>query len=185
MNIIVGLGNPGKKYDGTRHNVGFETIDRLASRNDIKVNKLKFKALYGEGTIGGKKVMLVKPQTFMNLSGQSLLEIVQFYKVDMSEITVIYDDIDIAVGSIRIREKGSAGTHNGMRSIIYQLQKDNFSRIRIGVGKSEVMDLASHVLSPFRKEEHEGIKKALENAALAAETIVEKNIQEAMNKYNG
>ena len=185
MNIIVGLGNPGKKYDGTRHNVGFETIDLLAHRNDIKVNKLKFKALYGEGNIGGKKVLLVKPQTFMNLSGQSLLELVQFYKVDMCQVIVVYDDIDIAVGSIRIREKGSAGTHNGMRSIIYQLQKDTFPRIRIGVGKSEVMDLASYVLSPFRKEEQEGIKRALENAALAAETMVEKNIQEAMNKYNG
>lgn len=185
MNIIVGLGNPGRKYDGTRHNVGFETIDLLAHRNEIKVNKLKFKALYGEGNIGGKKVLLVKPQTFMNLSGQSLLELVQFYKVDMNQILVIYDDIDIAVGSIRIREKGSAGTHNGMRSIIYQLQKDTFPRIRIGVGKPEIMDLASFVLSPFRREEQEDIKRALENAALAAETVVEKNIQEAMNKYNG
>lgn len=185
MNVIVGLGNPGRRYDGTRHNVGFETIDLLAQRNDIKVNKLKFKALYGEGIIGGKKVLLVKPQTFMNLSGQSLLELVQFYKLEMNQITVIYDDIDIAVGTIRIREKGSAGTHNGMRSIIYQLQKDNFPRIRIGVGKPEQMDLAAFVLSPFRGEEQEGIRRALENAALAAETLVEKNIQEAMNKYNG
>lgn len=185
MHVIVGLGNPGKQYDATRHNVGFEAIDLLAKRNNIEVKRLKHKALCGEGFIGGKKVMLVKPQTFMNLSGQSLLDIVQFYKLDPKNLIVIYDDIDVAVGSLRIREKGSAGSHNGMKSIIYQLQTDQFPRIRIGIGKPQFGDLADYVLGRFPKEEVKIILDAIERAALATEMMVTDGISLAMNRYNG
>lgn len=185
MYIIVGLGNPGKKYDGTRHNVGFHAIDLLAQRHKIQVNKLKYKALVGEGFIGTEKVLLVKPQTYMNLSGQSVMELVQFYKIDLSQLIVIYDDIDVKVGSVRIREKGSAGSHNGMKNIIYLLQKDSFPRIRIGVGKPEVGDLADYVLSRFNKEEAPFITEALDRSVQAVESIVTQDLQLAMNKYNG
>jgi len=184
MHIIVGLGNPGKQYDATRHNVGFEAIDMLAKRNNIEIKKLKHKALVGEGNIGGKKVMLVKPQTFMNLSGQSVLDIVQFYKIDPKNIIVVYDDIDVAVGSIRIREKGSSGSHNGMKSIIYQLQTDQFPRIRIGVGRPQFGDLADYVLGKFPKEEVPTIIETIERAALASEAMVVDGISLSMNKYN-
>ena len=185
MHIIVGLGNPGKKYDATRHNIGFEAIDMLAKRNNIEVKKLKHKALCGEGTIGGNKVLLVKPNTFMNLSGQSLLDIVQFYKVDPKNIVVLYDDIDIPVGTLRIREKGSSGTHNGMKSIIYLLQTDQFPRIRIGVGKPQFGDLADYVLGRFPKEEIPTMLETLERASQAVETLVKDGIAVSMNRYNG
>ena len=131
MFAVIGLGNPGKQYAGTRHNVGFDTVDYLASKNDISLSKVKHKAVIGEGVIQGKKVLLVKPQTFMNLSGRSVLEICNFYKLEPQQLVVIYDDIDIDVGKLRIRPNGSAGTHNGMKSIIYEIQSDNFPRIRI------------------------------------------------------
>ncbi len=185
MHIIVGLGNPGKKYDTTRHNVGFETIDLLAKRNNIDVKRLKHKALCGEGHINGKKVMLVKPQTFMNLSGQSLLDIVQFYKIDPKNIIVIYDDVDIEVGSIRVREKGSSGSHNGMKSIIYQIQTDEFPRVRIGIGRPQFGDLADYVLGRIPKDEKSLMLEVIEKAALACETIVTDGVALAMNKYNG
>ncbi len=185
MYVIVGLGNPGEKYDATRHNVGFETIDMLARRNNIEVKKLKHKALCGEGIIGNKKVMLVKPQTFMNLSGQSLLDIVQFYKIDPKNLIVIYDDIDIPPGSIRIRKKGSAGTHNGMRSIIYMIQTDQFPRIRVGVGKPEHGDLVNHVIGKFSKEEIPTMIDAIERSSEAVEMMVTDGIDLAMNRYNG
>ncbi len=185
MYIIVGLGNPGRKYEGTRHNVGFHTIDLLSRRLTIPVNKLKYKALVGEGHIGSERVVLVKPQTFMNLSGQSVMELVQFYKIDLKQLIVIYDDIDVKTGSLRIREKGSAGSHNGMRNIIYLLKQDEFPRIRIGVGKPENGDLADYVLGRFSKEEVGLVSEAIERAALAVETIVCQDLQLAMNKYNG
>ncbi len=185
MYIIVGLGNPGKKYDATRHNVGFETIDLLARKNKIDVKRLKHKALCGEGHIGGKKVILAKPQTFMNLSGQTLLDISQFYKIDPKNIIVVYDDVDIDTGIIRIREKGSAGSHNGMKSIIHQLQTDSFPRVRIGIGRPEFGDLADYVLGRFPKDEIPIILEAVERAALACETIVTDGISLAMNRYNG
>lgn len=185
MYIIVGLGNPGRKYEGTRHNVGFHTIDLLSRRLTIPVNKLKYKALVGEGHIGSERVVLVKPQTFMNLSGQSVMELVQFYKIDLKQLIVIYDDIDVKTGSLRIREKGSAGSHNGMRNIIYLLKQDEFPRIRIGVGKPENGDLADYVLGRFSKEEAGLVSEAIERAALAVETIVGQDLQLAMNKYNG
>ncbi len=184
MYIIAGLGNPGKKYENTRHNIGFITLDLLAERNDIKINKIKHKALVGEGRISGQKVLLVKPQTYMNLSGQSLREVMSYYKEDVSRLIVIYDDIDIPMGSVRIRKKGSAGTHNGMRSIVYDLQSDQFPRIRIGIGKERRSDLRDFVIGGFSKEEKEPLENAVRRAAAAAECIVEKGIDKAMNEYN-
>ncbi|ABR46395.1 Aminoacyl-tRNA hydrolase [Alkaliphilus metalliredigens QYMF] len=185
MYIIVGLGNPGKKYSGTRHNVGFDVIDLLAHRLGITVNKLKHKALYGEARIGGEKVILAKPQTFMNLSGESIREMMQFYKIDPENLIVIYDDIDVKVGSLRIRQSGSAGTHNGMKSTIYQLQTDAFPRIRIGVGRPEFGDLSNYVLGSFTKDEIPLMKESLERATLTVESIVIDGIDKAMNRYNG
>lgn len=184
MNIIVGLGNPGKKYENTRHNIGFMTVDYLADQFNIKINKIKHKALIGEGIIGGEKILLVKPQTYMNLSGRSVREILEYYKIDINNLIVVYDDIDIDVGKIRIRKKGSAGTHNGMRSIIYDVQSDDFPRIRIGVGINRQFDLADYVLSSFSKEEKPLIETAVRNAAKAIELSLGKSIDAAMNEYN-
>lgn len=184
MYIIAGLGNPGKQYENTRHNIGFIAMDLLAERNDIKINKIKHKALVGEGRISGQKVLLVKPQTYMNLSGQSLREIMAYYKEDIENLLVIYDDIDIPTGAVRIRKKGSAGTHNGMRSIVYDLQSDQFPRIRIGIGRDRKSDLKNFVIGGFSKEEKEPLEKAVERAVLAAECMVEKGIDKAMNEYN-
>ncbi|MFA6309693.1 MAG: aminoacyl-tRNA hydrolase [Clostridia bacterium] len=175
MFIIAGLGNPGLKYRNTRHNMGFCTVDILAERFNIKVSKLKFKALYGEGSIEGAKVILVKPQTFMNLSGESIREIVEWYKIPIENLIVIYDDVDIPIGTIRVRAKGSAGTHNGMKSVIYQVQSDSFPRIRVGVGRpKEGWDLADFVLGKFNEDEIKIIYDALVSAADAAVEIIKK-----------
>lgn len=184
MYIIAGLGNPGKQYENTRHNIGFIALDLLAERNDIKINKIKHKALVGEGRISGQKVLLVKPQTYMNLSGQSLREVMSYYKEEIEHLVVIYDDIDIPAGTVRIRKKGSAGTHNGMRSIVYDLQSDQFPRIRIGMGGERKMALRDFVTGGFSKEEKEVLERAVERAVLASECIVEKGIDKAMNEYN-
>ncbi|WZL72822.1 aminoacyl-tRNA hydrolase [Clostridiaceae bacterium 35-E11] len=185
MFVIVGLGNPGKQYVGTRHNVGFDTIDYLAYRNNITVNKIKHKAVIGEGMIHNKKVMLVKPQTFMNLSGRSIREIVNFYKLDTEKLFVIYDDIDLQVGKLRLRSKGSAGTHNGMRSIIYEIQLDDFPRVRIGIGKPQHGNLADYVLGRFSQEEIEIVNQTIKRAAEAIEDAVKEGINMAMSRYNG
>lgn len=182
--IIAGLGNPGRKYENTRHNLGFITIDLLAEDLGIRVNKLKFKALIGEGRIGSSRVILVKPQTYMNNSGESLREIVQFYKIPMENLVVIYDDFDIPAGSLRVRKFGSAGTHNGMRSIIYQLQSDRFPRIRIGMGSEDKGNLINFVIGGFRKEEVPVMEEAVRNAADACKCIVTDGIDLAMNQYN-
>jgi len=183
--VIVGLGNPGAKYENTRHNVGFDTVEFLSKRHDIRLGKLKHKALIGDGEIGGRKVILAKPQTFMNLSGESVREIVEWYKIPVKNIIIIYDDIDLPVGKLRLRPKGSAGTHNGMRSVIYQLQSEEFPRIRIGIDKPpEGWDLISYVLSRFSADERKKIDEAVEKAADAVETILKSGIDSAMNKYN-
>lgn len=182
--IIVGLGNPGKKYENTRHNMGFIAVDLIAEEYGIKVDKLKFKALVGEGRIAGRKVVLVKPQTFMNLSGQSVTEIMNFYKEDIENLIVIYDDIDIPTGSIRLRKKGSAGTHNGMRNIVYLLGDDGFPRIRVGIGSETKVDLINYVVGGVSKKEKDLLEDALTRAAKAAVCIVEKGIDKAMNEYN-
>ena len=184
MYIIVGLGNPGKKYENTRHNMGFIAVDLLAEKYGIKVDKIKFKALVGEGRIAGQKVLLVKPQTYMNLSGQSVMEVMNFYKEDIENLIVIYDDIDIPTGTIRLRKKGSAGTHNGMRNIVYLLQEDGFPRIRVGIGSESKVDLIHYVTSGVTKKEKDLLEDALTRAADAAACIVEKGIEKAMNEYN-
>ncbi len=186
MYIIVGLGNPGKKYEHTRHNAGFEALDKLAKEHDIKIDKLKHRALIGEGRIGNEKVLLVKPQTYMNLSGESLASICQFYKLDIDKLIVMYDDIDLDIGKLRIRKKGSAGSHNGMKSIIKCLSSQDFPRIRIGVSKPPAgWDLADFVLSKFTKSEEKALDESLERAVLTVEEIIASDIETAMNKYNG
>lgn len=185
MFVIVGLGNPGKQYFGTRHNVGFEVIDHLAHRNNILINKVKYKAVVGEGIIHGEKVVLVKPQTYMNLSGRSVSEIYSFYKLDPQQLIVIYDDIDLDAGKVRIRPHGSSGTHNGMKSIIYDIQTDRFPRVRIGIGKPEFGDLVSYVIGKFNQEDREFIDIAIKNSAEAVECMVKEGINLAMSRYNG
>lgn len=184
MYVIVGLGNPGKQYENTKHNIGFITLDYLAQENDIKINKIKHKALVGEGTISNKKVLLVKPQTYMNLSGNSVREILEYYKIDAENLIVIYDDIDIEMGRLRIRKKGSAGTHNGMRSIIYDIQTDQFPRVRIGIGGERKGDLASYVIGKFHKDSIKTMEQAVSRASAAIACILDKGIDIAMGEYN-
>ncbi|MCI5897775.1 MAG: aminoacyl-tRNA hydrolase [Anaerovoracaceae bacterium] len=184
MYIIAGLGNPGKQYENTKHNVGFQAVDLLAEKHNIKVNKIKFKALVGEGIISGQKVLLVKPQTFMNLSGNSIREVMAFYKLNPENLIVIYDDIDVEMGRIRIRRGGSAGTHNGMRSILYDLQEDQFPRIRIGIAGQRKGDLADYVLGGFAGEAKELAEQGIRTAVSAAERILADGIDRAMNEYN-
>ena len=184
MYIICGLGNPGKEYALTRHNMGFLAIDELAKNLGIEVSSLKFKALIGEGRIGSEKVLLVKPQTFMNLSGEALRPIAEYYKVEADHILLLYDDIDIAPGTLRIRPFGSAGSHNGMKSVIYQLQTDRFPRIRIGIGDHGIIPLDKYVLSRPNPDEREAIADAIQKAALAAEDFVRIGIGDTMTRYN-
>lgn len=184
MIVIAGLGNPGKKYENTRHNMGFLTIDRIAEKNDIKVNKIKHRALVGDGFISGHKVLLVKPQTYMNLSGESLREVMNYYNVDIEDLIVIYDDFDIETGSLRIRKKGSAGSHNGMKSVIYQLRDDGFPRVRVGIGKSGSLDWKDFVLGKVGGAESDAVSQAISNAADAVECMISEGIDIAMNKYN-
>lgn len=185
MILVVGLGNPGNQYKNTRHNVGFLTVDILAEKLNISVKKLKFKSLYGETILNTEKLILIKPQTFMNNSGESVREWVNFYKVPPENLIVIQDDIDIPFATLRLRQKGSAGTHNGMKSIIYQIQQDNFPRVKIGVGqKKGPMDLADFVLSGFAKEEQKSIEEVILLAADAVLDIVKNGIEHAMNQYN-
>ena len=184
MFIIIGLGNPGRRYENTRHNIGFITVDQLAETHGIRINKIKLKALVGEGIISGHKVLLVKPQTYMNLSGQSVREVVAYYKPKLSNLIVVYDDVDLPMGRIRIRPSGSAGTHNGMRSIIYDIQRDDFPRVRIGIGGERKMRLADYVTGGLRKEEKKLMEYAVLLAVSALECIMEKGIQQTMNEYN-
>jgi PTH1 family peptidyl-tRNA hydrolase len=183
--IIAGLGNPGNKYDNTRHNVGFDAVDLLAHLNDISISKVKFKALMGEGNIEGKRVILVKPQTFMNLSGESIREVLEWYKIPVGNIIIMFDDIDLELGKIRIRSKGSSGTHNGMRNILYQIQSDEFPRVRIGIGRPpEGWNLADYVLSKFSPSERSTINDSIKNTAEAVSTILKSGVDAAMNKFN-
>lgn len=184
--IIAGLGNPGTQYENTRHNCGFMAAETLADIYKTPLKRLRFKSLTGEISIGGKRCLVMKPTTFMNNSGDAVEEAAVFYKIPPERILVIYDDISLDVGRLRIRGKGSDGGHNGMKSIILRLNSDNFPRIRIGVGKkpNKDYDLADWVLSRFTKEEGEKLETALSNSAKAAELIVEGKINEAMNIYN-
>ena len=184
MFVIAGLGNPGKKYEKTRHNMGFLVIDKLAEKNDIKVNKIKHKSLVGDGFISGQKALLVKPQTYMNLSGEAIREIVDYYDVYLEDLIVIYDDFDLELGTLRIRKKGSAGSHNGMKNIIQHLHDSDFPRIRLGIGKSGNLDWKDFVLGKLGLEEQKLIDEAVEKAADAIMCILEKGIDKAMNEYN-
>lgn len=185
MYLIAGLGNPGKDYKGTRHNVGFDTIDLLSEKHGINLNKAKFNSLYGDGIIEGKRVFLMKPTTYMNNSGIAIREFLDFYKLDIDSLIVIVDDIDIDFGTIRIKKKGSAGSHNGLKSIIYHLIDDNFIRIKIGIGsKHEGEDLANFVLSRFSKEDRITIDKSVNYAADSVAMILRDGVDDAMNIYN-
>ncbi|MCR4430205.1 MAG: aminoacyl-tRNA hydrolase [Tepidanaerobacteraceae bacterium] len=185
MYLIAGLGNPGREYEHTRHNVGFMVLDLLAERLDAKINRIKFKGLIGEAVYEGEKLLLLKPQTYMNLSGESVSDAVSFYKIPQDRIIIIYDDMDLAAGRLRIRPEGSSGGHRGMESIIYQLSTDKFCRIRVGIGRPEgERDAAGHVLGRLCGEEALKIKAAMEAAAQAALLIISRGVHEAMNKFN-
>ena len=187
MFLIAGLGNPGRQYEKTRHNMGFDTIDELIERHRIPQGGIAHKAMYGKGMIAGEKVLAVKPLAYMNLSGEAIREYVNYYKMDPeTELIVIYDDIDLEPGQIRIRKKGSAGGHNGIKSIIAQIGTQNFYRIKVGVGaKPKGWDLADYVLGRFSSEERELVDKAICDAADAVEMILKDGIEAAMNHYNG
>lgn len=186
MKLIVGLGNPTPKYEKTRHNVGFEVIDKLAEQYNITVDTAKHKGLYGKGKIAGQSVILLKPMTYMNLSGESVIAVAKYFKVEPEDVIVIYDDINLDVGRLRIREKGSAGGHNGIKNIITHLSTDAFPRIRVGVGmKPPRMDLADYVLSHFSKEEQDSMEAGYDKACQALEWMVMDDIAKAMNDYNG
>ena len=186
MFIIAGLGNPDEKYQGTRHNVGFDVVDRLAEKYQIAVDTKKHRALIGKGVIEGQKVLLVKPQTYMNLSGESIRSIVEYYKIDPEEeLLVIYDDISLEVGQLRIRRKGSAGGHNGIKNIIAQLGTQNFLRVKVGVGEKPAgWDLADYVLGHFSKEEQVLMEEAFLRAADAASALLTEDVERVMNQYN-
>lgn len=184
MFIIAGLGNPGKKYENTRHNMGFLTIDRLAEKYNIRTDKIKFKSLVGEGRIAGQKVVLIKPQTYMNLSGEAIREVMAFYKLEPENLIVIYDDLDIPTGSLRIRKSGSAGTHNGMKSVVYQLQSDQFPRIRIGIGSDRRGDIIDFVVGNVSSEEKAVLEETIDQSVKAIECIIAEDIDMAMNRYN-
>lgn len=183
MYLIVGLGNPGREYEKTRHNVGFVAIDYLAQEIGASISKIKFKGLVGEGYIGSEKCILLKPQTYMNLSGESVRECAEFYKVPVENIIVIYDDINLEPGKVRIRPSGSAGGHNGMKSIIYLLNSDSFPRIRFGVGAPE-HNLSNHVLGHFNDEDGVSVTKAIKCIEDIISTIIKKDINDAMSKFN-
>ena len=183
--IVAGLGNPGAKYENTRHNAGFIALNALAQAHHTRVDRLRFKAMTGECSIGGHRVLLMKPETFMNLSGESLTQAMAFYKIPPEKTVILFDDISLEPGQLRIRRKGSAGTHNGMRNIIALSGSQEFPRVRLGVGaKPEQWDLADWVLSRFTEDELAAMKKAAGNAAKAVEMILDGKTDEAMNLYN-
>jgi len=186
MYIIAGLGNPGLKYRNTRHNAGFTAIDALAEKNRLHFVKKRFQGITAEGVIAGEKVLLLKPYTYMNLSGEAISEAVKFYKTELSHVIVMYDDIDLDIGKLRIRESGSAGTHNGMRSIVAMLKSQSFPRIRIGIGKNPpYMQLADYVLMKLKGEQKKAFEENAVRAAEAAEELIKNGAQSAMAKFNG
>ncbi|MBQ1274618.1 MAG: aminoacyl-tRNA hydrolase [Cellulosilyticum sp.] len=185
MKLIVGLGNPGMQYAATRHNIGFEVIDSIAETYNISVMKNKYKALIGDGTIGGEKVILMKPQTYMNLSGEAVKACMDFHKISNEDLIVIYDDISLEVGQLRLRKSGSAGGHNGIKNIIAQLGTQEFPRIKFGVGEKPAgWDLANYVLGRFSEEDMKIIGPRVGDAVKATEMIVRDGVEKAMNNYN-
>lgn len=184
MYLIAGLGNIGQQFNLTRHNIGFEAVDYIAEKYDIPINKEKFNGKYGQGVIDGKKVILLKPSTYMNLSGECIGPFLHFFDIEPQELIVIHDDIDFETGSVRIRKKGSGGTHNGMKNIIYVIGTTDFPRIRIGVGNDKRFDLASYVLSRFKPDEIPAMQKAVVRVSEIIHTIMTDGIDKAMNEYN-
>lgn len=184
--IVVGLGNPGREYENTRHNAGFIAIEKLAEKHGVQINRLKFKALYGECTISGRRTLLLKPQTFMNHSGQSVTQAMSFYKIPPAHVIILFDDVSLDVGRLRIRRKGSDGGQKGMRSIIYLSGKDDFPRIKLGIGAkpNPEWELADWVLSRFTPDELERLDTAACSACAAVELIINGEIDKAMNLYN-
>ncbi|MCA0993684.1 aminoacyl-tRNA hydrolase [Pseudalkalibacillus hwajinpoensis] len=184
MKLIVGLGNPGKKFNNTRHNVGFMAIDQLAKEMGIALDQKKFQGVYGKGMVNGEAVYLLKPQTFMNLSGESVRPLMEYFNIEVADLLVIYDDLDLPTGKVRIRQKGSAGGHNGMKSIITHLHTQEFKRVRIGIDRSARQTVIDYVLKPFSKEEEEPIQLAIEQTAKACEAWTTTSFPEVMNQYN-
>ncbi len=186
IKLIAGLGNPGRHYMNTRHNAGFEVLDLIGVKYDIGIDRARFNALLGNGIIDGTRVLLAKPQTYMNRSGESVREIAEWYKITVNNIIVVYDDIDIPLGKLRIRPRGSAGTHNGMRSVIYSLQDDGFPRVRIGIGRpQDEAGLVSYVLGKYDSRERLVIDRVVVTASEAAVCAAAEGIDTAMNRYNG
>ncbi len=185
--LVVGLGNPGKKYENTRHNTGFLVMDTLCREHGVSCDRSRFRALTGEAVLGGKRVLLLKPQTFMNLSGEAVREAAAFYKIPPERVLVIFDDISLPVGTLRIRAKGSAGGQNGVKNIIAQLGSEQFPRIKVGIGGKPHpdYDLADWVLSSFRPEEQEAMQDAAKRAAAAVSELIEHGVPSAVQKYNG
>ena len=185
MYLIVGLGNPEEEYARTRHNMGFDTINKISEKYNINLNKSKFNSLYGTGIIEGEKVILVKPQTYMNLSGNAVRDFMNFYKLSSEDIIIIYDDLDIEPGIIKIRKKGGPGTHNGMKSVVHEIQTEDFPRIRIGIGNPEYKnDLLNFILTRIPEEEYKILQDAQEKAVKAIIEIIKNGIDTSMNKYN-
>ena len=185
MYLIVGLGNPENEYAHTRHNMGFNTINKISQQYNIEVKQNKFQALYGSGMIEKEKVILLKPQTYMNLSGNSVKEVVDFYKIEKEKILVIYDDMDIEPGKIKIRKKGSAGGHNGMKSIIQMIGTEEFPRIRVGIGRPiRKDDEINYVIGAIPEEDLKRLDEGIEKAQKAVEEILRNGVDSAMNKYN-
>ena len=184
MKLIVGLGNPGKEYAGTRHNCGFMVIDRLASKLNVDVDQNKFKGLYAKVKYHGEDIILLKPPTYMNLSGESVNAVMNFFKIDKDDLLVIYDDLDMPVGKLRLRKTGSAGGHNGIKNIIAHLNSQDFKRIRVGIDRHKYMNVADYVLSRFSKVESEAIEQGIENAANAVLDYLDNDFNHAMNYYN-
>lgn len=184
MKLIAGLGNPGREYHGTRHNVGFEVIELLSRKHHIAVRARRNRAVVGEGTIGGEQVVLARPQTFMNRSGEAVAGLARRYRIAPEDIIVIYDDVNLPLGKLRIRTRGSSGGHNGMKSIIGGLGSEEFPRIRIGIGGPDRRDMIDHVLSRFKRAEGPIVREAVERAADAVETYLSEGPEAAMNRYN-
>lgn len=185
MYLIVGLGNPGKKYKRTRHNIGFIVVEELAKKMDVPIQKIEHKSVTGSFFINGEKVILAKPQTYMNKSGEAVRDIVNYYDIDLEKVLIIYDDIDTKIGKIRLRKKGSGGTHNGMRDIIYQLKTQEIPRLRFGIGRSGEIPLKKYVLGKFHSDNVEAIVQTVHRSVNSIETFLQEGIDLAMNKYNG
>lgn len=186
MYVIVGLGNPGRKYERTHHNAGFDVVEILSSRLSVPINRIRCKSVVGEGKIGTERIVLAQPQTFMNLSGESVVQLMNWYKIEAEQLIVVYDDVDLPLGAVRVRAKGSSGTHNGMKSIIYLLGRDDFPRVRVGIGRPPAnWDLADYVLSGYQtKQERETAYDAYLRAAEAIEMIVKEGVQKAATFAN-